>query len=505
MGSFDSVLQPGQRLSKLVNELVLESANQSGGSVWVKTDLPIHMTSLFGNSKTLANIPPQQISESFAPDEDLPVLKINPPLAIVQPGKQKKFSVEGATTGATWSVNGEPGGNESVGTIGADGTYLAPSDILKSLVITLMVEANQQKAGASVDILDKTALFSSLRVVQSVAYVNSLEKLYSAELAILSSAAVLGSQKNSLQAAVRKPTTTTNSEVFEIAPDSTKLSIASYGNEEISKILSFRASNGKDYLLLSAKTSGRILRLDPVTQESEEVFVGLDEPSAMVFDTNTGHLLVAERDKITSVPRSSLESGFISAARTAWAGLSLQSTTFFPVENSNGIAVDACTGNIYLSDSLGGNILEYVPFTDTLRVLISGRNQPEQLLAVYRSGVACPDAFQLLISEIGSDQITLLLPQSGLTTTWLEAANSTDLTFIPSGTPFAPSQAVVLTQSIGPGPRNKHRPMRTYFLWSWYLLKISIAKTQPTRAEDQIVPERQSFPIPIWKPRCELP
>ena len=74
LGSTSVLLQPGERISKLLGTeppdgLVPEAAGQGNGYVFVSSDLPVYLTSLFGDDavNVLSNIPPQQSPEGFDP------------------------------------------------------------------------------------------------------------------------------------------------------------------------------------------------------------------------------------------------------------------------------------------------------------------------------------------------------------------------------------------------------------------------------------------------------
>ena len=83
LGSYNTVLQPGQRLSQLIDQLIPLATGLNGGFIWVKSDSPIHLTSVFGNPTVLANIPPQEAPESYAPDSNLPPIQVTPSLAVL--------------------------------------------------------------------------------------------------------------------------------------------------------------------------------------------------------------------------------------------------------------------------------------------------------------------------------------------------------------------------------------------------------------------------------------
>ena len=211
LGSFSTVLQPGQRISKLIDQMIPEAANQSGGLIWAKSDLPVYFTSLFGSTKVFANIPPQTAPTTYNPDSNLPTFEVSPTLAIVQTSQFKSFQVEGGSGGEVWSVNGLEGGEAETGTITSEGLFAAPSQTPTPRVLTISAEGTSQTAGASVDVLDKSSLFTSEQIVQSVAFLNSLQRIYTAELAILSTA----EQFSSLRLAAPQQEAI-DSEIFEV-------------------------------------------------------------------------------------------------------------------------------------------------------------------------------------------------------------------------------------------------------------------------------------------------
>ncbi len=126
LGIYTTALQPGQRISKLVTELIPDAADQGGGFVWISSDVPLFMSSLFGHftNGVLANIPPQPVTVGFAPDTDIPRYRVQPPLAVLQPSSKFAFKLDGATGPVQWQVNGQPGGNaKTTGTISTSGLY----------------------------------------------------------------------------------------------------------------------------------------------------------------------------------------------------------------------------------------------------------------------------------------------------------------------------------------------------------------------------------------------
>ena len=452
LGSSSVLLQPGARISKLLGTeppdgLIPEAAGQGDGYVFVSSDLPVYLTSLFGDLKVFANIPPQQSPEGFDPAAGIPTISITPSLAIVQPNGDKSFQVVGDGQGAVWSVNGIPEGDSTVGTIDNQGNYTAPAQVPeKSPTVTISATVNNQAAGASLDILDKQALFTSVSVVQSVVYLGSLQNLYTAELSILS-----GSGEGSLPAAVDPTQGSTDSEIFTVPAGLIKASLANFPNEEIAKMISFTASNGQEYLLLAAKTSGKVIRLDPSMAGGDptDVATSLDQPSALVIDAQSGNLLVAEKSRITTIPRADLEVDLMASLRAFPGPVSVPTGTLFQIEGADGVVVDRCTGDIYISDSAAGIVRRFVVQTEELEDLFTGLNQPGQLLGLFRSGISCPDAFQILVVESGANRLTLLRPSRRLASPWVGAFGSIDVAFLPGGTDFASTSAVLLTELVG--------------------------------------------------------
>ena len=439
LGSFDTFLQPGQRISKLIDDLIPGAANQTGGLIWIKSQRPVYLTSLFGTSKVLANVPPQPAPESYLPDAGLPTLALAPALAVVQPTESLAFQVSLEGT-SVWKVDGVEGGDSEKGTVSNQGVYQAPPIIPDPQVVTVSVEFEGQGAGASVDILDKEALISGLKLVQAVAFLGVLQKLFTAELTILSP------QEGGSRPSEQAPAQESDSEVFEVAPGVGPISVAVFPGEEIVKMIPFEASNGQEFLLLAGKTNGRIIRLNPITGESTDVATGLDEPTTLVIDPVSGNLLVAESNQITSIPRSQLESGLVSFSRVLTDSSRVpQAVRFTDAERSDGIAVDSCTGDIYFWNRSGRAIRRFVRRTGNVNSLEVDLT-PGKLLGFYRRGVACPDAFRLLVAAEGEGTIWFVNPIEGTVRRWILTQGQTDLTFLPDINSLVSSAGVLVTE-----------------------------------------------------------
>ncbi len=448
-GLFDGVLRPGERIAQLISELVpaLKEQTVGGGFIWVKSEHPIYMTSLFGTPQVLANIPPQPSPPSFAPGDNAPKLAVSPPIAIVQPGKTQQFAVSGPAGNPAWKVNGQAGGNSAIGTISPAGLYTAPGDLPSALPVTISAELSSQevslKGGATVDVLKKEVLFQGTGVVQSVAYLRGLQRLYSAEL----EGTVTGGEVSPAAG---------NTGIFQAAPGN-RLRITTLNGEEIVKLLEYRAGDGKDYLLLCSRTGGRVLRLDPSRQPATPVEVagGFDQPNSMAIDALTGNLLVADRTQVWNVTRNQLEVGLTSAQRSRRPQPEERPSALVPnLQNARGVAADACTGRIYVTEGTG-RLLAVDRVTGERTEIPDGLSAPGQILGLYRKEIPCPDAFQLLLADEGTGVVNLVGPSLGLATPWVNADQSRthDIAYLPIGsglgTGDAQKSGILLSESAG--------------------------------------------------------
>ena len=173
----------------------------------------------------------------------------------------------------------------------------------------------------------------------------------------------------------------------------------------------FNADDGKQYLLLAAQTSGRIIRLNPVSREFRYVVTGLDQPSSLVIEPTTGDLLIVEQDRISTIPRSLLQADLVAqgsippAANSAAMGASPMAATLLQLSGGGGIVADRCTRNIYVTNSQEGTIREFNPITGRSRIVASGLSFPGQMLGLYRSEVSCPYSFHILVVQKNANQV----------------------------------------------------------------------------------------------------
>ena len=446
LGTFTTTLQPGERISKPVTDLIPGAVGQNGGMLWIESDVPVYLTAIFGSATVFANVPPQPVPESFQPDMGIDQIEVKPPLAVLLPAQVQQFELEGSMTVPVWGVNRITGGNAQTGTISGTGLYTAPAVIPLALPVTIVATADNQTAGASVDVQTKTVLVGGLGIIQSVAYLAGLERLYTSELSFGASPARTKSPHGSEQ-----------STIFDVTTG-VQQSVAVFG-DDIPKMVPYLAADGKEYLLLAGKASGSIVRLDPQSQTSMEVASGLNAPNSLVIDPVAGDLLVAEADQVSTIPASQLNQGLTGAGLAELeipSGARLLAAGLEPT----GIAVDRCTANVYVSQASTGEVLKIDRLTGEVRTIAEGLSEPGQLLGFYRSGISCPDAFHLLVIETfffpeeerEASQITLLVPSTGLMTLWLAESSVVipDITLLPPGSPLG-NEAVLIAENFGDG------------------------------------------------------
>ncbi len=438
LGSFEGILQPSQRISKLITELIPATDGLTAGYFVVLSEQALYMTSLFGTDSVLANIAPQSSPALDEPGFGGIRTQIAPPFAVVQPTGSFQFQTVGFAQPPSWSVADRSGSGPGLGSVSPSGLFLAPGQTPDTLPVSVIAERKNRIAAASVDVLSKSVLLGGEPQILSVSYLRSLQKLYLAELSSQGAAAA------GAEPAQAGPA----SQVFQALPGP-KIPVASFPGDEITKMISFRAANDREYLLIAVSPSGRVVRLDPGAGSTFDVVTGLDSPSALVLDPVSGNLLIAERDRILSIPRSQLEVGLQLQSQTVAASSREASATVWQIAgglaDTAGLAVDICTGKLYISET--GGILELDRQTGTRISLEGPSDQPAQLLALYRVGLPCPDAFQLLVSYETDAVPTLLVPSQNLSTPWPGDPQTRDLAFLPEGNPFGDDSAVLLGDS----------------------------------------------------------
>ena len=453
LGSFYDVLEPGQRISRLVSDIIPAADNQSGGFIFVRSNVPIFLTSLFGTNdgRVLSNVPPQDIPFTVRPDAELPQARVLPPLSVLQPDGQTQFTAEGLSEAFDWTVNGFVGGTDSLGTIDDNGLYSAPGAALAGLPVTIAAQTESITVSASVDIISPQTLLENLGQVQSVAFLESIGRLFIAELIV----------SDGPSSAVA-PSGGVASEIYSANMDDRRLLVRLEG-EDIQKILAFEAPDESQFLLASATNSGTILRVDPVSGDSFPVAEELDRPSTMVLDPQTGNLLVATPTEIVTLTREALEQGLSPQALAAIEAPEFprpRQGVMIDLADVSGLAVDQCTGNILLAQRDNNRLLSFSRSDGEISVLVDGLLAgPSELLILYRAGVGCPYSTTVFIVEEGADQISVYvphltdIPEGGaedlLLSPWVPAEGPMDLTLLPPHLDFGPDQSLLASQLVG--------------------------------------------------------
>ena len=434
LGGFTRVLNPGARISELITELVEEAANLAGGFIWLRSNVPLFLSVLFGSVQgdVLANVPAQHVSQNFDPTGGLLEIKINPPLAVLSPTNTQGFAVEGGSGAIDWAVNDIPGGSAQFGTISSTGVYTAPAIVVADLPITVSARSGNQSTAAGVDLISEQELVGDLGIVQSVAYLGGLDRLFSAELVALAE-----------PAREERPAGFLDSAVFDITPPDTRFQLAGF-DDTITSMISFLARDGREYLFFCASDSGTVQRLDPISGATTVVASGLNSPQAIVFDSFSENFLVAEADLVSTFPRSEAEQGLRQGPEANQDSTPrILASALIPNEGVAGIQVDRCNGNIYFSLTADGLVLIFNRANGSISILASGLNLPRQLLLLYRRGLTCPDSSHLFVAE--ADQISLIVPASGeVIRPWLEIDGPVALVFIPAESSFAEQDGLLV-------------------------------------------------------------
>ncbi len=437
LGTYDTVLQPGQRFSDLITELIPDAADQAGGLVFVRSNVPVFSSALFGTSTVLSNIPGQPVPEGFNPDAAVARLQVQPRLAILQTGGSQTFAVSGLSGAVDWGVDGTAGGSAQTGTITGAGVYTGPVVLPSRLPVVVTALSGSQSAGGSVDLVSPQIIAQGIGLVQSLAFLNSLQRLFTAELGAIVAASDGTSPGKSVTPSSSSPSQGLDSAIFGMGDDGARQLLVTLLGEEVPKMIPFPARDGREYLLVAGQSTGRVLRVDPTSGVIREIAANLEAPSALVLDPVTGNLLVAESTQVTSIPRRDLESDLTSVSSAVLDSPTLRTAVLVPLTGISGLAVDSCTGKVYLSQRGTGRLLVYTRETGEVGTVVEGLNSPGQLAGIYRARVSCPDAFQLLIVEEGADQVVSVLPATGeVISPWIPGVNLDDIVLVPEDGPF---------------------------------------------------------------------
>ncbi len=418
LGSFDTVLGPGQRISSLIENLIPEAANQAGGVIWVSASRPLYLTSLFGNNQgtVLANIPPQPIPDTYRPDLGITPTRVAPVFAVVGVNQQTTFESTGPSGQPTWSLVAPRDFVGVLGEINPGGVYQAASTA-PELPVTVLAEQGGRVGSATLDVLSTAPFESSLDNVVASAYSEFRRVLYAARSA------------------------GQGVDLLRVDPGST--SFLGSVNGEIGGMTPFQDYTGREYLLLTERASGILVRFDPLENQTRDVVGGFENPGAMAFDPVTGNLVVVDDIGLTEVVRTQLESDVVS-------GLAQNgSLPRILVEEADigGVAVDGCDGKIYYTQTAGGEIRSFDPRSGVIEVVATDLVSPGALTALQRRDASCSDSLHLLVAEPSINRVTLVAPTDGVATFWPTTAPVRGLVLLAVGNPFSSTESVIAVGS----------------------------------------------------------
>ena len=174
LGSFNGILPPGERISKLITELIADSP-VNGGFIFVRSNVPIFLTALFDSS--ICRCWPMSLPNRFRLLSGLtPLLPSgcgsSPPINVLQPGATTQFQARDSGS-FEWSVNRNDGWEcstweRSIPT--ACTRRLKPSR--RNCLCTVVATGTEcRRSDASVDVIAaQTLLEHHLGVVQSLSF-----------------------------------------------------------------------------------------------------------------------------------------------------------------------------------------------------------------------------------------------------------------------------------------------------------------------------------------------
>ena len=433
LGTATRTMAPGERISQLLGvELIPQAAGQAGGAVYVRSSVPIYLTSLFGREGILANIPAQPVPSTYRPDEGLPQARLSPSLAAVEPDGSLAFMIEmGGEEIPSWKVNGMLGGSAQLGTISSTGNFQAPAASPMRLPISITAEIGDQ--AASVDVVARQVLVGELGLVQSVAYLERLAKPYVAELGVGGASADERSPQGG------------GSVILDVT-SSRRIEVRQFPGEDVAKIIAYQQPDGTESLLVAGRATGQIYRLEVEEPIRLEVIAsGLNAPVAMALDSGTGDLIVAEADKLSRITAARLQGNGVQPQGPPPGGSSLLEEIA-----PRGVEVDSCTGDIYFSDGEVQSIRRLDRVTGEVTTVVE-LTDPTQLFGALRAGVSCPDGFHLFVAEPSADQVTRVVPEQGLASLFAPTPGVQDVAFLPVGEMSGSEAVLAAEQADGEG------------------------------------------------------
>jgi hypothetical protein len=445
IGSTQAVFRPGQHQAFLIHERIPAALGINGGFVFIQSDTAIVATQLFGTSSltALANVPPQKITTSFDPSQSAPKIRVAPPLAVVETGKTLKFDCAGVGT-VEWLVNDVEHGNSVFGTISATGLFTAPPMAPTPRSVTVRAKVSDDRsAGATIDLVQRESFLSGLTVVTCITYLQNLQRFFVAEQTLVSGASSTS----------RTKADSTLARITEVSPTGQRTNFRDFPGETLGKMIPFTDGAGTTYLLIAGVQSGTIYRLRISDRQVESVINGLRSPKSLALDPVAGNLFVSEQDagRVTVIPRSRFDPTASAAEfNSRSAGRAARSSQLhIPLASPAGLAFDNCSGAL-LATSSDGSLYEFRG--GMMRIVASGLRLPGEMLILYRDGLTCGDAGNVLVSE--ATGVSRIFPRTGEKQTFLSTSVPVrDLVFFPKGSPFEESgREFVGIAEAGPEP-----------------------------------------------------
>ena len=126
------------------------------------------------------------------------------------------------------------------------------------------------------DVLDPASLLQGLGVVQSLSFLEGLQRLYTAELGALGPSNGELSTQGGL-----------SSTVFEIDDQGQRREVINLPGEDLSKIVPFRARDGQEYLLMAGNAVDTSIFFRPGEEDGNVLLFTLDyDQSRLTFDSS---------------------------------------------------------------------------------------------------------------------------------------------------------------------------------------------------------------------------
>lgn len=475
IGERQMILLPGQRVADLISNapgavaggLIPQATGEAGGLIWVNSNYPLYMSTLFIRTKSdggilYANVPPQPAPSLFKPANAMSPLEVAPLIGNVQVTQMQLFAAAAPGSPVTWSV---PGMN--LGSIQAQtGLYTAPAMQPDQLPVSIVAAAGGRAGSAAADVLDPIEL-SDVGFVQAMTYLEGQQRIYTLERVVAG--------------AKTRQATTDDSQIFSRpvpGGNPSAFMLAQFNNQIVIDLLPFVDDDGGEWLLLLNNTQGSLLILPP---DSSTPFTvpnrSFTSPLAMTFESDgslsvresTGNtVFVARGELLAALPKNkaSGDAGRVRARRGSegaheWTIRPEFATVAAPggpvprisargdgvLAGESGYARDACTGDTYLSFPADNAVVQIEAATSEEVALPFQFNGPTSLLALYRREVACPQAFHLLISEPSAKRIQSYNPAAGTLTPFLQNAVADTLAFVPGDTALSDGGVILYGQA----------------------------------------------------------